>query len=103
MSRDTAWPTELRFRKNARQLRITFDDGHVGDIDFQLLREESPSAANKGHGKQKIKPRVPVSKMITVVNAEPVGRYGVRIEFSDGHKTGLYTWPLLRELSTRKN
>jgi hypothetical protein len=34
-----------------------------------------------------------------LIGAEPVGRYAVRIRFSDGHDTGLYTWSLLRELA----
>jgi len=27
-----------------------------------------------------------------------VGRYAVRIKFSDGHKTGLYSWDYLRSI-----
>ncbi|MBX2852866.1 MAG: DUF971 domain-containing protein, partial [Phycisphaeraceae bacterium] len=29
---------------------------------------------------------------------EPVGRYAVRLVFSEGHHTGLYTWAYLREI-----
>lgn len=29
---------------------------------------------------------------------EPVGRYAIRLVFSDGHSTGLYTWTYLREI-----
>ena len=31
-------------------------------------------------------------------SAEPVGNYALRIRFSDGHDTGLYTWKYLREI-----
>ena len=30
----------------------------------------------------------------------PVGRYGLRIDWSDGHSTGIYTFRRLRELAT---
>ena len=35
---------------------------------------------------------------ISVVDAELVGNYAVRIRFSDGHDTGLYSWSYLREI-----
>ncbi|MBY0308899.1 MAG: DUF971 domain-containing protein, partial [Phycisphaerales bacterium] len=31
--------------------------------------------------------------------AELVGNYALRIRFSDGHATGLYTWEYLRRLA----
>lgn len=93
------WPTELRFRKSARELVVAFDDGTTGRIPFKRLREESPSAENKGHGKRPPPPQAPVPEDIDVVSAEPAGRYAVRIAFSDGHRTGLYTWPLLQSLA----
>jgi len=35
---------------------------------------------------------------ITAESAELVGNYALRIIFSDGHKTGLYSWAYLREI-----
>jgi len=29
---------------------------------------------------------------------EPVGHYAVRPRFSDGHDSGIFTWPLLYQL-----
>lgn len=93
------WPIELRFRKFARELVIAFDDGTGGCIPYKRLREESPSAENKGHGNRPPLPQTPVPEGIDVISAEPSGRYAVRIAFSDGHRTGLYTWPLLHALA----
>ncbi len=92
------WPTELRFQNAARRLHIAFDDGAVFEIPYTTLRRESPSAENKGHGDGPPPPQPPIPDDISVTAAEPVGRYAVRIVFSDGHATGLYTWPLLRRL-----
>ena len=92
------WPTQLDFKTGDRVLAVTFDDGAAFSIPYKLLREESPSAENKGHGNGPPPPQPPVPDAITVEAADPVGRYAVRIKFSDGHATGLYTWTLLREL-----
>jgi DUF971 family protein len=35
---------------------------------------------------------------LTALNAEMVGNYAIRIRFSDGHDTGLFTWRYLREI-----
>ncbi len=37
----------------------------------------------------------PVLKMVSV---EPVGHYAVRIYWSDGHNTGIYSFERLREI-----
>jgi len=95
------WPSDLRFQKEAAQLFIRFDDGHEVTIPYELLRVESPSAETKGHGGQA--PPPPTRKRtVGVTGAEPVGRYALRIQFTDGHNTGLYTWSYLRELGDQK-
>lgn len=96
------WPTDLEFNRAARQLHISFDDGAAFDIPFELLRVESPSAENKGHGGA-APPPVKGKANVSVVKAEPVGRYAVRIVFDDGHDSGLYSWELLRKLGQEKN
>ena len=35
---------------------------------------------------------------LTALDAELVGNYAVRIRFSDGHDTGLYSWDYLRRI-----
>lgn len=92
-----AWPTRLAFRRKPRDLRIDFDDGARFDIPFELLRVESPSAETRGHGAGP-PPALGGKKSVGVLDAQPVGRYAVRIVFDDGHQTGLYTWPFLYEL-----
>jgi DUF971 family protein len=96
------WPTTLTFDRKAHALHIAFDDGAAFDIPFELLRVESPSAENKGHGGGVKPPPVTGKHNVDVVGAEPVGRYAVRIVFDDGHDTGLYSWDLLYELGRDK-
>ena len=35
---------------------------------------------------------------LTALGAELVGNYALKIEFSDGHNTGIYSWDYLREI-----
>jgi DUF971 family protein len=100
--RDPPWPTELRFRSRDARLAIRFDDGWSGEIPYELLRVESPSAETKGHGGERPPPPAHKARVI-VKGADPVGRYAVRIRFDDGHDTGLYTWSYLRELAEEKD
>lgn len=96
------WPTDLVFDRQARALHISFDDGARFDIPFELLRVESPSAENKGHGPTP-PPPVTGKANVGVVRADPVGRYAVRITFDDGHDSGLYSWDLLYDLGRDKD
>ena len=96
---DQAWPVRLTFRKQARELFAEFDDGKSGAVGFRRLRENSPSAEVRGHGGGPPPPQKPVPEDIGVERAEPVGRYALRIVFTDGHDSGLYNWSLIRELT----
>jgi len=96
------WPTDLVFDRQDKLLRIVFDDGARFEIPFELLRVESPSAENRGHGGQ-APPPVTGKAKVNVTSAQPVGRYAVRISFDDGHDTGLYSWDLLYDLGAHKD
>ena len=91
------WPTELVFHRETRELRVTFDDGAAVKIPFEKLRVESPSAEVQGHSPDQ-KRTVTDKENVGVIEANPVGRYAVRIVFDDGHDTGIYTWEYLRKL-----
>lgn len=85
--------------KDRRSLTVGWDDGRRDTLAAELLRVESPSAEVQGHhASQKVVVAGKRAVMITAV--EPVGAYAVRLIFSDGHSTGLYTWPILRGLGT---
>ena len=40
---------------------------------------------------------------IKVLGIRPVGRYGIAINFSDGHNTGIYKFKTLKEMDTSNN
>ncbi|MGH8279263.1 MAG: gamma-butyrobetaine hydroxylase-like domain-containing protein [Gammaproteobacteria bacterium] len=90
-------PTEIRLRKSAGVLAVTFGNQEKFELPFEYLRVFSPSAEVSGHGPgQEI---LQIGKEnVKVIGIEPVGSYAVRLIFDDGHSTGLYSWSVLYEL-----
>ena len=91
------WPVKLAFRKGEKRLAITFEDGSAFKIPYELLRVESPSAEVQGHHPDQ-KQLVTGKADVDVLEAEPVGRYAVRLKFDDGHSSGIFSWSYLHEL-----
>ena len=90
-------PTEIRLRKQSRLLAISFDDGSNFELPFEYLRVYSPSAEVRGHGPGQEKLQTG-KEDVGIKALYPVGHYALRIEFDDGHDTGLYAWNYLYEL-----
>ena len=90
-------PTEIRLKQGAQLLVVSFDGGESFELPCEYLRVFSPSAEVRGHGLAE--PLLVLGKQAVTIKAiEPVGNYAVKLVFSDGHDTGLYTWGLLHEL-----
>jgi len=96
-----AWPTELKGSDRGRFLKISFDNGTSYNIAAELLRVESPSAEVRGHGPGQ-EQLVFGKRLVCITGIEPVGSYAAKINFSDGHSTGLYTWAYLEKLGNEQ-
>ncbi len=91
-------PTDIRLHQSSRMLEISFDDGKSARLSCEFLRVYSPSAEVRGHGiGQEVLQTGKEDINITAI--EPVGNYAVRLVFTDGHNTGLYSWDYLYELA----
>lgn len=101
MSEKQPWPTEIRLRKDRRALLVRFDDGKDYDLGAELLRVLSPSAEVQGHSPEQ-RQTVPGKANVSVTAIDPVGNYAVRLTFSDGHNTGLFSWTYLRHLGENR-
>ncbi len=85
------------------EIAIAWSDGQESYVSFEKLRAASPSADNLGerdilgvrHGGQDGTQRF---DGVRVLSWELVGNYAIRFEFSDGHRTGLYSYDYLRTL-----
>jgi DUF971 family protein len=98
-------PLHLDLKKD-RGLTVGWDDGTSSFYSIAYLRKMSPSADNRSLKEQLAKNPLTVlptnlamqSGPLTALDAEFVGNYAIRIRFSDGHDTGLYSWAYLREI-----
>jgi len=85
------WPDELRLGEDGHRLTVRYAGGASHSFTAEFLRVESPSAEVKGHGPgQEV--TVAGKRDVKITRIEPVGNYAVRLIFSDGHSTGLYSW-----------
>jgi DUF971 family protein len=92
-----AWPLELRVDAGRAMLTVSFDTGERFSLPAEYLRVESPSAEVQGHSAAQ-KQTVAGKRHVKIESLEPVGNYGTRIRFDDGHDTGLYSWDYLHRL-----
>lgn len=97
-------PAELDLKKDDG-LTVVWSDGVRSYYPIAHLRRLSPSADARELRKQiKANPLTVLpsgtkaSGPLVATDAELVGNYAIKIVFSDGHKTGIYTWAYLRSI-----
>jgi DUF971 family protein len=96
-----SWPKEIRLNAEKTALQISFENGVSATLDSEMLRVLSPSAEVQGHSPSERK-TVAGKCGVTIRDIEAVGHYAVKLVFSDGHATGIYSWDYLMALSLNK-
>jgi len=100
MDRTTPRPTEITLHQQSKVLDVAFDDGRRFSLPCEYLRVFSPSAEVRGHG-----PGQEVlqagKREVNIRAIDPVGVYAVKLVFTDGHDTGIYSWDYLYELGVK--
>jgi DUF971 family protein len=92
------YPLEIKLHQASKLLEIKFSNLTECMLSCEFLRVHSPSAEVKGHGPgQEILQTH--KENVAIESIEPVGQYAVKLVFSDGHNTGIYTWDYLYELA----
>jgi len=94
---DTPVPSEIKLHQKSRRLEINYASGESFSLDFEYLRVFTPSAEARGHGPGQETLQTGKRDVI-LERLEPVGTYALRLVFSDGHDSGLYSWDLLYNL-----
>ena len=92
---DAAVPVEIHHMKDKGLVRVTWDDGHVGEYPREYLRGYCPCALCQGHS-GKISFVEGVTSGLREISA--VGNYAIQFAWEDGHSTGIYTFEYLRSL-----
>ena len=84
-----------------RQLELAFSDCAAFRLPFELLRVYSPSAEVMGHapGQEVLQTG---KRNVDITGIEPVGNYAVKLQFSDGHDSGIFSWDYLYALGAHQ-
>ena len=94
-------PTEVNVHKQSATLELKYQDGTLHILTAEYLRVYSPSAEVQGHG-----PGQSVlqhgKRDVQFLDLEPQGNYAVKIVFSDGHDSGIFSWEYLYQLGAHK-
>jgi len=92
------FPREIQ-QAGPRELRITWNDGHVSSYPVLFLRCSCRCAGcvDEMSGLPILDPaRVPEDVKPTEIS--PVGRYALKILWTDGHDSSIYTFDHLRKI-----
>jgi DUF971 family protein len=86
-----------------QEVAIVWDDGKESYFEFERLRAASPSADTQGErdifGTQYGGDDARRFPGVQVLGWNRIGNYAIQFEFSDGHRSGLYSYEYLRKLS----
>ena len=96
-------PSEVKLHRVSKTLELAYDEsGKRYVLPCEYLRVYSPSAEVRGHapGQEVLQHGC---REVGIERVEPVGNYAVRLVFSDGHDTGLYTWEFLYHLACHQD
>jgi DUF971 family protein len=100
-------PEHIAISKS-KGIKIDWTDGHRSEYELGYLRDECPCAGCTGaHGTEpqkssysapKASPFQMYAPTLKMLSVEEVGHYAIRIQWSDGHNTGIYSFDHLRSI-----
>jgi len=90
-------PNNIVVHQQSKVLELSYENGNIYRLPFELLRVLSPSAEVQGHGPGQETLQTG-KRDVLIANLEPVGHYALKPSFSDGHDSGLYSWDYLQYL-----
>ena len=94
--------TKVHFHSISKNLDVYFDDDTKSVFTCEFLRVHSPSAEVQGHGSGPMK-LILNKQSVGIKNIEPVGHYALRLDFDDGHYSGLFSWQYFAKLQEQQN
>lgn len=90
---------DIKLHQQSKTLELGYANGERYVLESEYLRVYSPSAEVQGHGPGQAV--LQIGKMyVAITGVAPVGNYAIQLTFSDGHDSGIFTWPYLYELAT---
>ena len=93
-------PEHIAISKS-KGIKIDWKDGHTSDYGLVYLRDKCPCATCAGtHGTPPVAagPFQLFQPALRIEDVEPVGNYAIRLRWSDGHNTGIYSYEHFRRI-----
>lgn len=98
-------PEHIAISKS-KGIKIDWKDGHHSEYGITYLRDKCPCANCTGaHGTPPRQPEAPSTNpfqmykpTLKMLGVEPMGNYAIRINWSDGHNTGIYSYEHFRRI-----
>lgn len=86
-------------QQGPRTLHIAWSDGREDELDVVTLRRQCPCAVcvDEWTRQRRLKPE-DIAESVRPTRIDSVGSYAIKISYSDGHDTGIYTYNLLRQM-----
>jgi DUF971 family protein len=100
-------PKGIKVLGGQRMLTIEWASGQISECSFSVLRKNCPCAECRSEREDEASPwadeasgelQLRSSSPLTITEVTVVGNYALQIEWSDGHKHGIYTWEYLKDL-----
>ena len=107
---DAVTPLKVRVKKTeGTGVGIDWRDGHQSSWSFPWLRNACPCATcheerekdGRQPGESKPKPKsllVMYEPPVKPLEVSSVGKYALKVKWSDGHESGIYSWDYLRRV-----
>ena len=96
----TAAPSAIKLHRRTQTLELQFADASF-NLPAEYLRVFSPSAEVRGHGVGQEVLQFG-KKDVAITDIQSQGNYAIRLVFSDGHNSGIFTWEYLHQLGTNQ-
>jgi DUF971 family protein len=101
-------PEHIAISKS-KGIKIDWKDGHHSEYGLTYLRDKCPCAQCTGahgtpprepqsHAPQPASPFPMFQPALKMLSVEPVGNYAIKINWSDGHSSGIYSYEHFREI-----
>lgn len=97
---DANYPVEIRQLTQEGMVVIDWDSGETFRYTMEYLRVACPCADCRGHTPSQRK-LIDGKQEVRIDRILPVGHYAVKLFFSDGHDSGVYSWETLHDLGAR--
>lgn len=94
-------PAEITLHQRSGILELGYEDGTRFELTAEYLRVYSPSAEVKGHAPDEAVLQHG-KKDVKIKALEPQGNYAIKVIFSDGHDSGIYSWQYLYDLGSNQ-